>query len=170
METPKCVCLNIVYPHINSSFLFSKVEDGNFLQKRMGPLMHKHHHRSRSHIFPATWFWFGPRTCRGSHGRSARSNGFSAGAMFTPLMASAAGYAATAYFYNLGRFKFDAEQRQDCIYQIQNMRLVPGLKGVTCWGLVILAIPYVMIINNDYNYTMAIMSTIIIMIIMAILW
>lgn len=45
-------------------------------------------------------------------------------AMFTPLMASAAGYAATAYFYNLGRFKFDAEQRQDCIYQIQNMRLV----------------------------------------------
>ena len=45
--------------------------------------------------------------------------------MFTPLMASAAGYAATAYFYNLGRFKFDAEQRQDCIYQIQNMRLVP---------------------------------------------
>ena len=39
-------------------------------------------------------------------------------------MASAAGYAATAYFYNLGRFKFDAEQRQDCIYQIQNMRLV----------------------------------------------
>lgn len=50
--------------------------------------------------------------------------------MFTPLMASAAGYAATAYFYNLGRFKFDAEQRQDCIYQIQNMRLVTGLKGI----------------------------------------
>ena len=48
--------------------------------------------------------------------------------MFTPLMASAAGYAATAYFYNLGRFKFDAEQRQDCIYQIQNMRLAQ-------WGL-----------------------------------
>ncbi|CAK9080551.1 Copia protein [Durusdinium trenchii] len=43
--------------------------------------------------------------------------------MFTPMMASAAGYASTAYFYNLGRFKFDAEQRQDCIYQIQNMRL-----------------------------------------------
>lgn len=47
--------------------------------------------------------------------------------MFTPMMASAAGYAATAYFYNLGRFKFDAEQRQDCIYQIQNMRLATGI-------------------------------------------
>ena len=51
--------------------------------------------------------------------------GFSSSSMFTPMMASAAGYAATAYFYNLGRFKFDAEQRQDCIYQIQNMRLAP---------------------------------------------
>ena len=45
-------------------------------------------------------------------------------AMVTPLMA-AGGYAATAYFYNLGRYKFDAEQRQDCIYQVQNMRLAP---------------------------------------------
>ena len=60
-------------------------------------------------------------------------------AMFTPLMASVGGYAATAYFYNLGRFKFDAEQRQDCIYQIQNMRLVSRQKKdlklwLTCWG------------------------------------
>lgn len=47
--------------------------------------------------------------------------------MVTPLMA-AGGYAATAYFYNLGRYKFDAEQRQDCIYQVQNMRLAQ-------WGL-----------------------------------
>eukprot|EP00913_Durusdinium_trenchii_P010301 g9661.t1 len=44
------------------------------------------------------------------------------------LCSSFPGYASTAYFYNLGRFKFDAEQRQDCIYQIQNMRLAQ-------WGL-----------------------------------
>ncbi|CAJ1374520.1 unnamed protein product [Effrenium voratum] len=47
--------------------------------------------------------------------------------MATPLVASA-GYAGAAYFYNLGRYKFDAEQRQDCMYQIQNMRLAQ-------WGL-----------------------------------
>jgi hypothetical protein len=77
--------------------------------------------------------------------------------MFTPLMASAAGYAATAYFYNLGRFKFDAEQRQDCIYQIQNMRLVSGLKGitgVTCWGPhfhldFVISMIFILIINHN---------------------
>jgi len=36
--------------------------------------------------------------------------------------------AGLAYFYNLDRFKFDAEQRQDCIHQMQNMRLAQ-------WGL-----------------------------------
>ncbi|CAE6913568.1 unnamed protein product [Symbiodinium natans] len=40
-------------------------------------------------------------------------------------MAPAAGL---AYFYNLDRFKFDADQRQDCMYQMQNMRLAQ-------WGL-----------------------------------
>ncbi|CAE7360176.1 unnamed protein product [Symbiodinium natans] len=37
--------------------------------------------------------------------------------------AAAAGYAATAYKYNLGRYQFNAKQRQHRIHQNQNMKL-----------------------------------------------
>ncbi|CAE7196981.1 GIP [Symbiodinium sp. CCMP2592] len=47
--------------------------------------------------------------------------------MEIPVVASA-GAAASVYYYNLDRFKFDAEQRQTCIYQVQSMRLAQ-------WGL-----------------------------------
>ncbi|CAE6930854.1 PSMD12 [Symbiodinium natans] len=47
--------------------------------------------------------------------------------MEIPVVATA-GAAASAYYYNLDRFKFDAEQRQTCIYQVQSMRLAQ-------WGL-----------------------------------
>ena len=127
----------IVYPQINS-LLFSKVENYDNFQSRKHVMFIEKKEKHRSLVCSIFIFqpFFHPKlqSSRG-HGRSARC--WNRGAMFTPLMASAAGYAATAYFYNLGRFKFDAEQRQDCIYQIQNMRLVSGLKGitsVTCWG------------------------------------
>ncbi|CAE8595604.1 unnamed protein product, partial [Polarella glacialis] len=38
-------------------------------------------------------------------------------------IASAVGYAATAYSYNLGRFQYDSNQRQNSMHQTQNMRL-----------------------------------------------
>mmetsp|Transcript_83439 Transcript_83439/g.150526 ORF Transcript_83439/g.150526 Transcript_83439/m.150526 type:complete len:1021 (-) Transcript_83439:152-3214(-) len=43
--------------------------------------------------------------------------------MLATGIASAFGYAATAYSYNLGRFQYDSTQRQNSMHQTQNMRI-----------------------------------------------
>lgn len=46
-----------------------------------------------------------------------------ASAMFAAGVASLVGVAAYAYSYNLGRFRFNALQRQECLHHYQESKL-----------------------------------------------